>query len=305
MDRGEDLRHSREGMHDADAHAGWAQRAPRHRRRCDGADRSHGAPRFRRVLCSAGVAWRISAGTTRRRWRASPSPPSRISSPRARPRGYPPHRHDGADRRPDARTLRCSKSSTTTCRSCWIPTLADLTERGLEIRFVTHPILAVERDASGKLVRFAGEALGGTQTGTRRESLIQVHLQHLDAEPKAALTEALDHVYADVRVAVRDWAAMRSRITEVDARLPLQPAAAAPRRDHRGGRLPRMAGATTISPCSACASTGSRTATSRPIPWRARASASCRPQREGAAARARARGDDARDPRLPAGARSR
>ena len=94
-------------------------------------------------------------------------------------------------------------------------TLADLTERGLEIRFVTHPILAVERDASGKLLRFAGEALGGTQPGTRRESLIQVHLQHLDAEPKAALLEALDHVYADVRVSVRDWAAMRSRITEV------------------------------------------------------------------------------------------
>ncbi|MCP8939781.1 NAD-glutamate dehydrogenase [Alsobacter sp. SYSU M60028] len=93
-------------------------------------------------------------------------------------------------------------------------TLAELTERGLEIRFVTHPIVAVERDSEGRLLRFAGEALAGAQAGTRRESLIQVHLERLSPETRAALAESLARVYADVRVAVRDWAAMRGRITE-------------------------------------------------------------------------------------------
>jgi len=94
--------------------------------------------------------------------------------------------------------------------------LAELTERGYEIRFVTHPILAVERDASGALVRFAGEALAGGQSGTRRESLIQIHVDRID-EPAArnALVAGLALVFADVRVAVRDWAPMRSRITTV------------------------------------------------------------------------------------------
>ncbi|WP_406854760.1 NAD-glutamate dehydrogenase [Alsobacter sp. KACC 23698] len=95
-------------------------------------------------------------------------------------------------------------------------TLAELTDRGVEIRFVAHPIVAVERGADGRLVRFAGEALAGGQTGTRRESLIQVHLDRLDGEEaKQRLSEALAKVYSDVRVAVRDWAPMRGRIAEV------------------------------------------------------------------------------------------
>src|SRR4051794_30680615 len=95
-------------------------------------------------------------------------------------------------------------------------TLAELTERGYEIHFVAHPIVAVERDAQGRLTRFAGEALAGAQPGTRRESLIHVHLDRLDDPARrASLEEALHAVYADVRVAVQDWARMRGRLTEV------------------------------------------------------------------------------------------
>ncbi|MGL4444407.1 MAG: NAD-glutamate dehydrogenase, partial [Alsobacter sp.] len=92
-------------------------------------------------------------------------------------------------------------------------TLAELTERGMDIRFVAHPILSVERAGDGSLVRFAGEAAASGQPGTRRESLIQVHLDRVD-DPvvREALVEALERVYADVRVAVRDWGAMRGRV---------------------------------------------------------------------------------------------
>nr|WP_245421958.1 NAD-glutamate dehydrogenase [Alsobacter soli] len=94
-------------------------------------------------------------------------------------------------------------------------TLAELSDRGLAVRFVAHPIVAVERDSDGRLVRFAGEAMAGGQPGARRESLIQVHLDRLDGEAaRQALAEGLAKVYADVRVAVRDWAAMRGRIAE-------------------------------------------------------------------------------------------
>jgi glutamate dehydrogenase len=92
-------------------------------------------------------------------------------------------------------------------------TLSELTERGMDIRFVAHPILSVERTADGALARFAGEAAASGQPGTRRESLIQVHVDRIDdPSVRAALVEALERVYADVRVAVRDWGAMRGRL---------------------------------------------------------------------------------------------
>ncbi|MHB2165489.1 NAD-glutamate dehydrogenase [Alsobacter sp. R-9] len=92
-------------------------------------------------------------------------------------------------------------------------TLAELTERGLDLRFVAHPILAVERAPDGRLIRFAGEASASGQPGTRRESLIQVHLDRIDDDGvRRALVESLEKVYGDVRVAVRDWGAMRGRV---------------------------------------------------------------------------------------------
>ena len=95
-------------------------------------------------------------------------------------------------------------------------TLAELTERGMDIRFVAHPILAVERAADGALVRFAGEAAASGQPGTRRESLIQVHLDRIDDPAlRTALVASLERVYADVRVAVRDWGAMRGRVASL------------------------------------------------------------------------------------------
>jgi glutamate dehydrogenase len=95
-------------------------------------------------------------------------------------------------------------------------TLAELTERGLEIRFVAHPILAVERDGQGQLIRFVGEALSSAQPGTRRESLIHIHLDRIDEQDRrSALVGDLGRVYADVRASVLDWARMRARLTEV------------------------------------------------------------------------------------------
>ncbi len=95
-------------------------------------------------------------------------------------------------------------------------TLAELAERGYEPRLVAHPILAVARDPDGVFLSLAGEAAGRAPQGTRRESLIQIHLDRIDsAEARERLRVGLERVYVDVSLAVDDWAAMRGRITEV------------------------------------------------------------------------------------------
>jgi glutamate dehydrogenase len=95
-------------------------------------------------------------------------------------------------------------------------TLAELAEQGYEPRLVSHPILAVARDGEGAFLSLAGEAAGRAPEGTRRESLIHIHLDRIDTpEARDRLRTGLERVYIDVGLAVADWAAMRGRITEV------------------------------------------------------------------------------------------
>lgn len=95
-------------------------------------------------------------------------------------------------------------------------TLAELQDQGFDPRLVAHPILAVARDPEGAFLSLAGEAAGRAPEGTRRESLIHIHLDRIDsAEAREKLQLGLERVYADVGLAVDDWAAMRGRITEV------------------------------------------------------------------------------------------
>src|SRR3712207_3940572 len=94
-------------------------------------------------------------------------------------------------------------------------TLAEIVDQGYEPVLVAHPILAVERDSSGALVRLLGEATASTHISVRRESFIHIHLERIDdAQARERLVEGLKKVFADVTVAVRDWPAMRGRIAE-------------------------------------------------------------------------------------------
>ncbi len=95
-------------------------------------------------------------------------------------------------------------------------TLAALGEQGWEPQLVAHPILAVERDRKGKLLRLEGDAGAAVQPGLQRESLIHVHLNRIDdPTARAHLVEGLTKTYAEVVVAVEDWAGMWARIDEV------------------------------------------------------------------------------------------
>ncbi len=86
-------------------------------------------------------------------------------------------------------------------------TLAEIAEQGIEPALVAHPIIAVERDADGTFRKLGG---------ARRESLLHIHLARIDdTATRDRLIEGLALVYRDVRVAVDDWVAMRTRVYEL------------------------------------------------------------------------------------------
>jgi glutamate dehydrogenase len=93
-------------------------------------------------------------------------------------------------------------------------TMAELAEQGIEVTLVAHPIIAVERDEQGKLLRFYGEALPEGARG-ERESLIYFHIARLDADAdRQKLIDGLAKTLNDVRACVTDWRAMRGHVEQ-------------------------------------------------------------------------------------------
>src|SRR5438552_8127677 len=93
-------------------------------------------------------------------------------------------------------------------------TMAELAEQGIEVTLVAHPIIAVERDEQGKLLRFYGETLTEASKG-ERESLIHFHIARLDADAdRQKLIEGLAKTLNDVRACVTDWRAMRDHVEQ-------------------------------------------------------------------------------------------
>jgi glutamate dehydrogenase len=93
-------------------------------------------------------------------------------------------------------------------------TMAELAEQGVEVTLVAHPIIAVERDEQGRLLRFHGETLTEGAKG-ERESLIHFHIARLDADAdRQKLIEGLARTLNDVRACVTDWRPMRARVEQ-------------------------------------------------------------------------------------------
>jgi glutamate dehydrogenase len=88
--------------------------------------------------------------------------------------------------------------------------MGELNERGVALLLVVHPIFAVERTRDGRLVAWHGEA--GAERKWLRESVIQIHVERIDAEQGEKIAEALATVLAEVRLCVADWQEMRGRV---------------------------------------------------------------------------------------------
>ena len=98
--------------------------------------------------------------------------------------------------------------------------LAELADRGVDVRFVVHPVLTVERDKAGRLI-----AIREARTsGALRESVIYMHLEPIeDASRRADIVAAIERVLADIRLCVADWRAMIGRVEDVIVDLKAHP----------------------------------------------------------------------------------
>ncbi|QJQ31978.1 glutamate dehydrogenase [Sphingomonas lacunae] len=86
---------------------------------------------------------------------------------------------------------------------------------GLTVDSIIHPVVAVRRDAEGKLI----ELLGRDASGERRESLIYMEIERADARVRRDLVTAIDDVLRDVRAAVSDWLKMQAAMQDDASRI--------------------------------------------------------------------------------------
>ncbi len=87
--------------------------------------------------------------------------------------------------------------------------------RHLTIHRLLHPVVCVDRDGSGVLQ--ALEPLCDDRS--RRESMMYIELDRIDARGRRELVEDLHSVLADVRAAVRDWPAMQAQMRSDAAKI--------------------------------------------------------------------------------------
>ena len=151
-----------------------------------------------------------------------------------------------------SRPIRWSRSSTTTCRSWSTASAIELNRHGLGIHLIIHPVLAVRRDAAGRLLDL------GTAARGRRRPARELHA--CSRSTGRATRACWPQLEADLRRVLGDVAPRRrrtgapcaSRIDEVLAELACRrrrrcrPSSAT---EARG--VPDAGWPTIISPCSA------------------------------------------------------
>ncbi len=95
--------------------------------------------------------------------------------------------------------------------------MGEISERGITVRALFHPIVTISRDANGK------RADNGSPT---RESHIQVHLEPLRGARGIDLLHGVERTLRDVRLAVADYAPLKARMILAAAALESAPIAA-------------------------------------------------------------------------------
>ncbi|KGN32316.1 NAD-glutamate dehydrogenase [Knoellia sinensis KCTC 19936] len=99
---------------------------------------------------------------------------------------------------------------------------ASLVQREIDIHLVIHPQMRVRRDDAGELLEVLdrGSAGAGDADGVITESWMLLTIDRLgDEEARATITGAIENVLRDVREAVEDWPAMRTKCLVIAAEL--------------------------------------------------------------------------------------
>jgi len=96
-------------------------------------------------------------------------------------------------------------------------TTLEINRQGLTLHLLVHPIYAVERDASGRLLSLAPRA---KSPRVPRESWMYLEVDRMvDAQQRDALAAGIERVLGDVRAAVEDWPSMLARLQDAIADL--------------------------------------------------------------------------------------
>ena len=103
--------------------------------------------------------------------------------------------------------------------------MAELAERGVDVRLVVHPVFTVARDPEGRL----SDLKAMPAAGVLRESFIHIHVARIDDDAKRReIVAALELVLADIRICVQDWRPMMSHLAEIIAGIKASPPPLAP-----------------------------------------------------------------------------
>ncbi len=86
--------------------------------------------------------------------------------------------------------------------------MGELVAREIGVHLLVHPVVRVERDASGTLLRFGPDA----NDGAAKESMMLLEIDRQTPSMLDELRTALATVFEDVRAAVEDWRAMRGAV---------------------------------------------------------------------------------------------
>jgi glutamate dehydrogenase len=97
-----------------------------------------------------------------------------------------------------------------------------ISAQGLAIDRLVHPVVAVRRDPEGHLLGLPD----GDAVGERRESMVYLETERVDARERRELLAALKATLADVHAAVADWPRMQAAMQEDARTLPDQEGAA-------------------------------------------------------------------------------
>ncbi len=97
-----------------------------------------------------------------------------------------------------------------------------ISAQGLAIDRLVHPVVAVRRDPGGNLLALPQ----GDAVGERRESMVYLETERVDARERRALIASLHTTLADVHAAVADWPRMQAMMQSDARTLPDQEGAA-------------------------------------------------------------------------------
>jgi glutamate dehydrogenase len=88
----------------------------------------------------------------------------------------------------------------------------EVSRQALTLHLIVHPVLAVERDAAGAVLRLAARHEAPEWP---RESWMHIEVDRLlDGASRQQLAAGIERVLADVRAATGDWQAMRERLRQ-------------------------------------------------------------------------------------------